>query len=384
MDPRLEGGKLNRSATEDLVELITRDGEECLLYRTHPIDVALLHASEADTEGNLGMNNEAGFWHNLPLAQAAKAAGGITIAVVRRRVGAREIHPRDVRVPACCVDYIVEDPDQGMTYQTDYDPSYSGDAIKPADEFGDFPLSIRKVIARRAALELAPGAILNVGFGMPDGVVKVAREQGIADSFTTTIEHGQFGGIPAEGLDFGSMYNPAAIVETGPMLSLYQGRGVDQTYLGFLQIDRAGNVNVSKLGDTVIGTGGFIDIVQGARKAVFCGTPVVRAKAELSGAGIRYTSHGKPKVVEQVLQVTFSGDYARRKNQQVLYVTEAAVFRLTEAGLRLDEIAPGVDLERDLLPQLGFRPAMADPVRTMQAELFRDELLPASLFRNYQ
>ncbi|MCP5111711.1 MAG: hypothetical protein GY953_12835, partial [bacterium] len=171
---------------------------------------------------------------------------------------------------------------------------------------------------------------------------------------------------------------------TGPMLSLYQGRGVDQTYLGFLQIDRAGNVNVSKLGDTVIGTGGFIDIVQGARKAVFCGTLAVRAKAELSGASIRYTKHGKPKVVEQVLQVTFSGDYARRNNQQVLYVTEAAVFRLTEAGLRLDEIAPGVDLERDLLPQLGFRPAMADPVRTMQAELFRDELLPASLFRNYQ
>ncbi|MCP5109375.1 MAG: acyl CoA:acetate/3-ketoacid CoA transferase, partial [bacterium] len=190
VDPRLEGGKLNAKATEDLVELVNRDGEEYLLYRTHPIDVALLHASEADPDGNLGMNNEAGFWHNRALAQAAKATGGITIAVVQRRVGEREIHPRDVRVPACFVDYLVEDPDQGMTYQTDHDPSFSGDAVKPDSEFSEFPLSVRKVIARRAALELAPGAILNVGFGMADGVVKVAREQGIADTFMTTIEHG--------------------------------------------------------------------------------------------------------------------------------------------------------------------------------------------------
>ena len=240
------------------------------------------------------------------------------------------------------------------------------------------------MIARRAALELAPGALLNVGFGMPDGVVKVAREQGIAGSLMTTIEHGQFGGIPAEGLDFGAMYNSTAIVETGHMLDFYQGRGVDQAYLGFLQIDREGNVNVSKLGASVIGTGGFIDIAQRARKIVFCGTLAVRAKAELAGGSVRFTRHGQPKLVEQVIQTTFSGNYARQLGQEVLYVTEAAVFRLTGKGIQLEELAPGLDPERDIMPRLGFRPPMSEPLKTMPPELFRDELLPNSLFKYFR
>ena len=384
IDPRLEGGKLNAKARREIVKLVVQDGEEYLFYPTIPIDVALLHASEADPAGNLGMNNEPGFWHNCALAQAAKASGGMTLAVIRRLVGENEIHPRDVRVPGCFVDCIVVDPDQGQTYQIDFDPALNGDARKPDREFGEFPLSVRKVIARRAALELVPGAVLNIGFGVPDGVVKVAREQGIVDTLVPTIEHGQFGGIPAEGLDFGAMYNSSAIVETGHMFDFYHGRGVDQTYLGFLQIDRAGNVNVSKLGSALIGTGGFIDISQGARKVVFCGTLAVRAKAELADGSIRFMEHGKPKLVENVLQITFSGDYARQLGQEVLYVTEAAVFRLTENGVRLEELAPGVDLDRDLLPQLGFRPAMADPVRTMPAELFKQERLPHHLFQFYR
>lgn len=384
IDPRLEGGKLNARAREDLVELVRRGGEEFLFYRTIPIDVALLHASEADPEGNLGMNREAGFWHNLALAQAAKANRGTVIAAVRRLVGPRQIHPRDVRVPGCFVDCLVLDPEQGQTFQTDYEPSWTGDAWKPESEFGDYPLSVRKVIARRAALELAPGAILNVGFGIPDGVVKVAHEQGLASTIVPTIEHGQFGGIPAEGLDFGSMYNPTAIVETGHMFGFYHGRGVDQCYLGFLEIDREGNVNVSKLGSTVIGTGGFIDISQGARKCVFCGTLAVRSRVELAGGAIRYAELGRPKLVERVLQITFSGPYAQRLGQEVVYVTESAVFRLTGEGLRLEELAPGVDLERDILPQMGFRPLLADPLRPMAPELFREEPLPRSLFKNYE
>ena len=384
IDPRLEGGKLNARAREDLVELVTRDGKEYLFYPAIPIDVALLHASEADPDGNLGMNNEPGFWHNCPLAQAAKASGGVTIAVVRHLVDHGAIHPRDVRVPGCFVDYIVVDPEQGMTYQIDFDPALNGDAVKPDDEFGDFPLSVRKVIARRAALELTPDSVLNVGFGMPDGVVKVAREQGLAGAILPTTEHGQFGGIPAEGLDFGASYNASAILETGHMLSFYQGRGVDQTYLGFLQIDRQGNVNVSKLGSAIIGVGGFIDISQRARKIVFCGTLAVRAQPELSNDSVRYLEHGKPKFVERVLQITFSASYAHQLGQEVLYVTEAAVFRLTEDGVRLEEVAPGIDPERDLFPQMGFRPLLADPVRTMPAELFRKEPLPKRLFRNYE
>jgi propionate CoA-transferase len=384
IDPRLEGGKLNARATEDLVELVLRDGEEYLFYRTVPMDVALLHASEADPEGNLGINREPGFWHNCALAQAAKATGGITIAVVQRLVPRRGIHPRDVRVPGCFVDYLVLDPEQGQTFQTHWEPSWTGDALKPEEEFGDYPLSIRKVIARRAALELAPGAVLNVGFGIPDGVVKVAHEQGLAATVVPTIEHGQFGGIPAEGLDFGAMYNPTAIVETGHMFDFYHGRGVDQCYLGFLEIDREGNVNVSKLDGAIIGTGGFIDISQGARKCVFCGTLSVRARLELAGGRLRYLEPGRPKLVPAVAQITFSGRYARALGQQVLYVTESAVFRLTPEGLRLEEIAPGLDFERDILPQMGFRPLVAEPLRAMPEALFREELLPRELFANYR
>ena len=383
MDPRREGGKLNQKAVDDVVELVERKGKEYLFYPTIPIDVALIQGSVADPRGNIGMNREAGFWHNCVMAQAAKAAGGITIAVVKELTERRGIHARDVRVPGCFVDYIVVDREAGQTFQTKYDPALSGDAIRPDGAFAAFPLGIRKVIARRAALELAPGAVLNVGFGVPDGVMKVAREEGIAETVVPTIEHGQFGGIPAEGLDFGATYNSEAILETGHMFDFYQGRGVDQAYLGFLQVGRDGSVNVSRLGPAIIGTGGFIDISQRARELIFCGTLAVRAKVELAGDGVRYHRHGRPKFVEQVAQVTFSGPYARRLGQKVLYVTESAVFRLTAEGVRLEELASGVDLERDVLPQMGFRPVLADPVRTMAPELFSGGPLPRNLFQRY-
>ncbi len=384
VDPRLEGGRLNASATANVVELVERGGQEFLFYPTIPIHVALIHAWTADAHGNLGMNEEAGFWHNCAMAQAAKAAGGITIAVVRKLVERHAIPPRDVRVPGCFVDYLVVDPDQGQTFQIDYEPAFTGEAHKPDSEFGEFPMSVRKVIARRAALELEPGAVLNIGFGMPDGVVAVAREQGLAHTVLPTIEHGQFGGVPARGLDMGATYNPDAILETGHMFDFYQGRGVDQTFLGFLEIDREGNVNVSARGGSVIGPGGFIDISQRARRLVFCGTLAVRAESELSAGGIRFLKHGKPKLIDKVSQVTFSGPYARQLGQQVLYVTEAAVFRLTGQGVQLEEIAPGVDLERDLLPQLGFRPSVSPTLREMPREIFAEAPLPASLFRNYE
>ncbi len=383
VDPRREGGKLNATATETLVEYVERDGNPWLFYKTLPVDVALIHAWEADPEGNLAMNEEAGFWHNCAMAQAAKASHGLTIAVVRKRVGAGEIHPRDVRVPGCFVDLIVVDPDQGQTYQTDYDATFTGDTQKPAGQFNEFPFSLRKVIARRAAMELEPAAVINVGFGIPDGVIAVAREQGIADSLVPTIEHGQFGGVPAGGLDFGAVHNPTAIVETGHMFDFYQGRGVDQTFLGFLQIDRAGNVNVSKLDSRIIGTGGFIDIVQKADKAVFCGTLAIKSRAELRDGRLIYSELGKPKLVDEVTQVTFSADYATRAGQQILYVTEAAVFGLDDQGLVLQEIAPGVDIKRDLMPQMGFAPRVSDNLTEMRAELFVDASLPADLFPKF-
>lgn len=380
VDPRLEGGRLNALATEELVEFVEREGMPWLFYKTLPIDVALIHAWEADPEGNLAMQQEAGFWHNCALAQAARANGGLTIAVVRKMVPAGAIDPRAVQVPGCFVDVIVVDEEQGQTYQTDFEPAFCGEAVLPPDRFPPLPFGPRKIIARRAAMELTPGAVINVGFGIPDGVIAVAREQGFVDRIVPTIEHGQFGGVPAGGLDFGAVYNPAAILETGHMFDFYHGRGVDQTFLGFLEIDRRGNVNVSKLPSRIIGVGGFIDIVQKADKAVFCGTLSIRAKANISGGELRFDAGGTPKLVETVSQVTFSADYARRNRQEVLYVTEAAVFRLGEAGVVLEEIAPGLDLERDVLPRLGFRPAISPKLRRMRASIFRPEPMSASDF----
>lgn len=383
IDPRLEGGKLNDATKEEIVELVLRDGKEYLFYRAIPIHVALIKGAVADSEGNLTMREEVGPWHNLAMAQAAHASGGITIAQVKRVLKAGSLDPRDVRVPGIFVDYLIVDPAHGMTYEIFYEPTLAGDARKPESEFPPFDFSLRKAVARRAAMELRPGAVLNVGFGMPDGVIKVAREQGFANQVVATIEQGQIGGIPAEGLEFGAAYNASAIVETGQQFAFYHGRGVDVTFLGFAEVDREGNVNVSKLENTIIGTGGFIDISQKARKVVFCGTLAIKGKFSVAGGGLRSEKLGSPKFVERVRQVTFSGKTARQTGQEVLYVTEAAVFRLAPGGVRLDEIAPGLNLERDVLPQLGFRPLLKEPLGIMPPELFREERLPAALFPQF-
>jgi len=370
IDPRVEGGKLNARTVEDLVELWNRDGKEYLYYRAHPIDVALIRGAVADEEGNLSMHEEVAPWHNCAMAQAARAAGGITIAQVKRIVPARSLDPRLVHVPGIFIDYLIVDPEQGMTYNIGYDPTLSGESRKPESEFAPFAFSVRKSIARRAAMELRPGAVINVGFGVPDGVMKIAREQGIAQSVVPTIEQGQIGGIPAEGLEFGAAYNSTAIIGTLRQFAWYQGRGVDIAFLGFAEVDSAGNVNVSKLDSAIIGTGGFIDIAQKARKVVFCGTLAVRG--------------GKPKFVPAVRQITFSGANAVATGQEVLYVTEAAVFRLTAQGLRLQEVAPGLDPERDVVAQMAFRPRISTLLGTMRAELFSPVLLPADCFPAFQ
>lgn len=380
IDPRLEGGKLNAAAQEDLIEMFERDGRQYLYYKAFPIHVAFIRATAADPHGNLNMDEEVAPWDNCTMAQAARASGGITIAQVKRTVGLHQLDPRGVRVPGIFVDYLVVDPDQGQTFQIHYDPSLCGASRKPAEEFGPFPLTLRKVIARRAALELFPGAVLNLGFGMPDGVMKVAREQGIDGEITPTVEHGQIGGIPAEGLDFGASYNSTSIIENRHQFDFYHGRGVDLAFLGFAEVDAEGNVNVSRIESAVIGTGGFIDIAQKARRLVFCGALAARAKIGLDGGRLRLVAPGIPKFVPRVKQVTFSGPRALADGHEVLYVTESAVFRLTRAGVELVEVAPGLSIDADVLSQTGFRPAVASPVKQMSAELFRSELLPRSLF----
>jgi len=367
IDPRLEGGKLNAAAREDLVELFHRDGEEYLYYKAFPIHVAFIRATAADPAGNLNMDDEVSPWDNCAMAQAARRWGGFTIAQVKRTAAMYDLDPRTVRVPGIFVDYLVVDPNQGQTFQIHYDPALSGAARKPAEAWGPFPLTPRKVIARRAALELFAGAVLNLGFGMPDGVMKVAREQGLDAEVTPTVEHGQIGGIPAEGLDFGASYNSTSLIETRHQFDFYHGRGVDLAFLGFAEVDAEGNVNVSRIESAVIGTGGFIDIAQGARKLVFCGT---------------LTARGAPKFVPRVKQVTFSGPRALADGHEVMYVTETAVFRLARDGVELIEIAPETPVEK-VVSQMGFRPVTGPAVRPMSPELFREELLPRSLFRYF-
>ena len=369
IDPRQDGGKLNAAAQEDLVEVTSRDGREYLCYKAFPVHVAFIRATAADAAGNLNMDEEVSPWDNCLMAQAARASGGITIAQVKRVVGEHELDPRSVRVPGIFVDYVVVDPEQGQTYQIRYDPSLCGAARKPPEAFPPFPLSARKVIARRAALELFPGAVLNLGFGMPDGVMKVAREQGLEAEVTPTVEHGQIGGIPAEGLDFGASYNSTSFVETRHQFDFYHGRGVDLAFLGFAEVDAEGNVNVSRIESSVIGTGGFIDIAQKARKIVFCGTLAARG--------------GVAKFVPRVRQITFSARRALLDGHEVLYVTEAAVFRLAAAGVEMIEIAPGLSADRDIFPKMAFRPAVASPLTMMAAELFQPALLPRGLFRSF-
>ena len=299
---------------------------------------------------------------------------------VRNVLPKGSIDPRSVQVPGCFVDAIVVDEEQGQTYQTDFEPAFCGDSRMPDDNFPALPFGPRKIIARRAAMELTPGAVINVGFGIPDGVLAIAREQGFVDRITPTIEHGQFGGVPAGGLDFGAVYNPAAILETGHMFDFYHGRGVEQTFLGFLEIDRRGNVNVSKLASRIIGVGGFIDIAQKADKIVFCGNLSVRASSSVTNGELRFKTGGMPKFVDSVTQVTFSADYAKRNGQEVLYVTEAAVFRLGDAGPVLEEIAPGLELDQDLLPQLGFHPSISPELKRMPASVFAPERMPTDDF----
>lgn len=370
VDPRQGGGKLNSLAEENVVTLFRQGDREYLFYRTQPIDVALIKAEAADEHGNLIMDREVAPWHNLAMAQAARANGGTTIAQVRRIEPAGSFDPRRVRVPGIFVDYLVEDATHGMSYAIDCEPAFCGEGRKEAAAFAPFPFSLRKVIARRAAQELRPGAVINVGFGMPDGVMKVARERGIAPGLVPTIEQGPVGGIPADGLEFGASYNADAILETNQMMTFYHGTGVDIAFLGFVEIDRHGNVNVSRMQDLIIGPGGFIDICHRARKIIFCGTLAVKGEFTVTAGKLAATRRGSPKFVDRVQEITFNGTRGRSGEQEVLYVTEAAVFRLRADGLELIEVAPGLDVEADVLSQMAFRPHLADGLRSMDFSIF--------------
>ena len=383
VDPRLEGGKLNDAAREsgDLVELLQIGGEEKLLYKAVPVDIAVIRATYADTAGNCTMEHEGVTTEALSIAQAAKNSGGKVIVQVKKVVEYGTLDPRLVKIPGIYVDAVVvaSDENHKQTYGTYYNPAYSGECRVPVDSLAPMALDERKIIARRAAMELVPNAVVNLGIGMPEGVASVAAEEGLQGMVLTT-ESGTIGGIPAGGKDFGVTTNADCILDEPYQFDFYDGGGLDVAFLGLAQMDRAGNINVSKFGPKIAGCGGFINITQNARKVVYCGTfKAGGLKLGVSNGELQILSEGKvKKLIDQVEQVTFSGEYSKDNGQQVLYITERAVFKLTDQGVELTEIAPGVDLERDILAQMDFVPVMKD-VKLMDQRIFQNQLMGLQL-----
>ncbi len=389
VDPRLDGGRMNRVSGAEVVRLLELDGEEYLFYPSRPIDVAFLRGTTADEDGNVTMEREAATLDSLSIAQATKNSGGVVIVQVERVTGRHVLPPRDVRIPGICVDGVVIAQDSALHMQTlaeAFNPSYVGDGNVGDDlggrNTGDGKLAAmtsatpaaldeRNVIARRAAMLLAADSVVNLGVGIPEGVAAVASEEGILDLITLTVEAGAIGGLPAGGLSFGAAAGAQAIIDQPYQFDFYQGAGLDQAFLGMAQVDRHGNVNVSCFGHRLAGAGGFIDISQTARSVFFLGTFTAGADIDVGGGRLRVRREGPvQKFVEQVSHVTFSGDQARRTGQAVHYVTERCVLRLGDRGLELTEIAPGLELERDVLARMAFRPVISPDLREMDAAIF--------------
>lgn len=374
VDPRIEGGKTNEITTEDLVRVVDFDDGEWLFFPRFHFDVAFVRGTTADLNGNITNEEDGPMLEGMAIAQAVKNCGGIVIAQVKYLSERGTLNPQQVRIPGIYVDHIVVDPEQTQTCLHTYEPAFSGHVKAPLERIEPLPLGPKKIIARRAARELFEGAVVNLGYGTPDGVAAVASEEGIMDKFTLTVEQGAIGGRPAGGVVFGMAYNPEAIIPMDAQFTYYDGGGLDLAYLGMAQVDRYGNVNSSKVAGMLAGCGGFINITQNAQKVIFCGTFTAKGlRCSVADGALTIENEGDVrKFVSDVTQISFSGKYANVQDQPVLYVTERAVLSLGPEGLVLEEIAPGVDVERDVLSQMDFRPSVSSDLKQMDAAFFRE------------
>ncbi|MES2159983.1 MAG: acyl CoA:acetate/3-ketoacid CoA transferase [Pseudomonadota bacterium] len=364
VDPRHGGGKINARTTEELVELMTLGGKEYLFYKSQPVHVGIIRGTTADALGNITMEREALTLEALAIAMAAHNSGGIVIVQVERIAERGTLNPRQVKIPGILVDCVVvaEKPEYHMqTFAEPYNPAYSGELRVPLSAVAPMAMSERKIIARRALMELRPNNVVNLGIGMPEGVAAVAAEEKLLDLVTLTAEPGVIGGMPAGGLNFGAATNADAVIDQPYQFDFYDGGGLDVAVLGLAQADRHGNLNVSKFGSKLAGAGGFINISQNARKVVFVGTFTADKGATR-------------KFVDEVEHRTYSGEYAARRGQEALFITERCVMRLVldggMSGLELIEIAPGVDVERDILAHMDFKPAISAQLKVMDARIF--------------